>query len=301
MGGEVQRMTVRKVMEFIDDRTECGGRTDVETVARYSGYSLRHMQRLFISETGVSIGAYIRHRRLTRAALLLRLTTRTLADISFSLGFDSQQSFNREFKKQTGFAPLQYRNAPFWSFSGLAEESLRTSGQHEEPGVVFLKGKFICGHEVITRGSVTHFPENSCGVTEHVFRALSGVKRELWWTTEILPGGSARGESGYRVRNRLGYTGGRTGDTFSSPPGYYFRTVFHTTPETHTENVRHIYLNVMPEYEIKRAEGPDIMTFLPDEGGGVKCTLFVPVAEMPSERNSLPHDKRIYGITGYAK
>lgn len=290
-------------MEFIDDRTECGGRTDIETIARYSGYSMRHMQRLFISETGVSIGAYIRRRRLNRAALLLRLTKRPLADISFSLGFDSQQSFNREFKKQTGYAPLQYRNAPFWSLSGLAGESLCSSDQYEESGLIFLKSRLICGREIITQGRVINFPENNSGyeVTEHAFRALSRVKQELWWTMEILPGESAQGQSCYQVRNRLGHASERTGKMFSSPSGYYFWTVFRTTPETHMKMVRHIYLSVMSECKLKRAEGADIMILRHDNSGGIKCTLLVPVAEAPLQEKYNPEDKRNYEITGLKK
>lgn len=101
----MQRMTVRQVLAFIDDNLENEARIDVATLARYSGYSMRHIQRLFRDVTGMKVGEYIRRRRLTRAALLLRLTLRPLADIAFSLGFDSQQSFNREFKKLTGYAP----------------------------------------------------------------------------------------------------------------------------------------------------------------------------------------------------
>ncbi|HFW6977527.1 helix-turn-helix domain-containing protein [Escherichia coli] len=59
--------------------------------------------------TGIPLGEYIRYRRLSRVALLLRLSQRSLQDIALSTGFDSQQSMNRDFKKNTGLTPGQYR------------------------------------------------------------------------------------------------------------------------------------------------------------------------------------------------
>ncbi|EAR3058921.1 helix-turn-helix domain-containing protein, partial [Salmonella enterica] len=68
---------------------------------------------------GIPVGKYIQLRRITRAAILLRFTNLTIADISERLFFDSQQTFTREFKKNTGFTPLQYRKSQLWSFKNM--------------------------------------------------------------------------------------------------------------------------------------------------------------------------------------
>ncbi|HBA3590928.1 TPA: helix-turn-helix domain-containing protein [Escherichia coli] len=49
-------------------------RVDISQLVKYSGYSQRHLQRLFRNKTGMLMGDYIRRRRLTRAAILVRLT-----------------------------------------------------------------------------------------------------------------------------------------------------------------------------------------------------------------------------------
>lgn len=54
----------------------------------------------------VPLGEYIRKRRLCRAAILVRLTAKSMLDIALSLHFDSQQSFSREFKKLFGCSPV---------------------------------------------------------------------------------------------------------------------------------------------------------------------------------------------------
>ncbi|HFB2156673.1 TPA: helix-turn-helix transcriptional regulator, partial [Escherichia coli] len=81
--------------------------------------SRRYLQILFTKIMGIPVGKYIQLRRITRAAILLRLTNLTIADISERLFFDSQQTFTREFKKNTGLTPLQYRKSKLWSFKNM--------------------------------------------------------------------------------------------------------------------------------------------------------------------------------------
>lgn len=274
----MQRMTVRQVLAFIDDNLENEARIDVATLARYSGYSMRHIQRLFRDVTGMKVGEYIRRRRLTRAALLLRLTLRPLADIAFSLGFDSQQSFNREFKKLTGYAPLQYRRLPFWPFATLKKVVTCAPPNIIKSGMVHLKGGHICGQKVIAHGCI---PEPSSrneevSFTELIFRALQEIKQPLWGIAEATP--ERHGQYDFRVNGCLGYPDGKTGDWFSYPAGWYFRIVFITAPETHSENIHQIYQSLLPAHDINRAPGPDILVFQHDKEK-IICHLFIPVIE----------------------
>ncbi|HAX5242334.1 TPA: helix-turn-helix transcriptional regulator [Escherichia coli] len=105
----IHRMVVEKIMEYIDTEVESCRRIDIDTLAIYSGYSRRHLHRLFMAETGMRLGEYIRYQRLNRVVLLLLFTRRQYQDIALSVGFDSQQSFNRAFKKATGTTPKAYR------------------------------------------------------------------------------------------------------------------------------------------------------------------------------------------------
>lgn len=102
-------MVVEKIMEYVDTEVESCRRIDIDTLAIYSGYSRRHLHRLFMAETGMRLGEYIRNQRLNRVVLLLLFTRRQYQDIALSVGFDSQQSFNRAFKKATGMTPKEYR------------------------------------------------------------------------------------------------------------------------------------------------------------------------------------------------
>ncbi|WP_407906387.1 helix-turn-helix domain-containing protein [Escherichia coli] len=121
---DVSRMTLQNkviagVIAFAEHLLESESRSDISQLVRYSGYSRRHLQRLFRNKTGMSVGDYIRRRRLTRAAMLVRLTGYPLHDIAISVGFDSQPSFNREFRKRFGCSPGIYRSRPGWDLSLL--------------------------------------------------------------------------------------------------------------------------------------------------------------------------------------
>ncbi|WP_312545274.1 helix-turn-helix domain-containing protein, partial [Pantoea eucalypti] len=71
---------------------------NIDQITLKSGYSKWHMQRMFKEMTGQTLAAYTRKRRLTMAAMALRLTRMTLIDIAVRFGFDNQQNFTRVFK-----------------------------------------------------------------------------------------------------------------------------------------------------------------------------------------------------------
>ncbi|AUX92323.1 MDR efflux pump AcrAB transcriptional activator RobA [Mixta gaviniae] len=91
----------------------------LDNVAAKAGYSKWHLQRMFKEVTGHAIGAYIRARRLSKAAVALRLTSRPILDIALQYRFDSQQTFTRAFKKQFTQTPAWYRRASEWNAYGL--------------------------------------------------------------------------------------------------------------------------------------------------------------------------------------
>ncbi|EIC85256.1 helix-turn-helix domain-containing protein [Serratia sp. M24T3] len=91
----------------------------LDTIAAKSGYSKWHLQRLFKSFTGQTLGTYTRQRRLTMAATELRMTQNSVLRIADKYQFDSQQTFTRTFKKQFKTTPAVYRRLEQWPSFGL--------------------------------------------------------------------------------------------------------------------------------------------------------------------------------------
>ena len=100
-------IVISHLVLWIDSNIE--HRLSVEDVAKKSGYSKWHLQRVFYQMKGENIAAYIRDRKLTLAANDLVKSHDKILDISFRYGFDSQQSFTRSFSRKYRIPPQKYR------------------------------------------------------------------------------------------------------------------------------------------------------------------------------------------------
>ncbi len=72
-------------------------------------FSPSHFHRIFKKITGTTPNEYILSVRITNAKLLLLTSEKSLADIAFECGFDTQSYMNYVFKKKLGKTPLEFR------------------------------------------------------------------------------------------------------------------------------------------------------------------------------------------------
>jgi len=107
------------LLDWIDNNLD--SRLDIETVARRSGYSKWHLQRLFKEHTGYPLAGYIRAQKLQKSVERLSHSDEPILNVAIALGFDSQQSFNRSFKRQYGQAPGAWRR----NMGGAGTQQLR--------------------------------------------------------------------------------------------------------------------------------------------------------------------------------
>lgn len=115
---KISVQTVGKIMinkkEIIDDlivwiEGNIENRLDIDTLAKKSGYSKWHLQRVFYTCTGTKIGNFIREMKLSHAANLLLKTEEPIISLALKYGFESQQSFTRSFTRKYGIPPNKYR------------------------------------------------------------------------------------------------------------------------------------------------------------------------------------------------
>ena len=87
---------------------------DEDKITHLSTYSYPMFSRLFSILTDTPLSEYIRSRKLTEAAVLLRDTNIKVIDIAMKYGYESSDSFGTAFKKFHGFTPSEVRNGkPF--------------------------------------------------------------------------------------------------------------------------------------------------------------------------------------------
>ncbi|MFK4082468.1 helix-turn-helix domain-containing protein [Kribbella sp. NPDC020789] len=81
----------------------------VTALARLAGVSHNHLTRLFQAETGDTVIAYLRHRRMTRARHLLVASTLSIPAIAASVGIPDLQAFNKTCRRELGASPRAIR------------------------------------------------------------------------------------------------------------------------------------------------------------------------------------------------
>lgn len=83
---------------------------DYEQVARVACCSSYHFQRMFSYMASVSLGEYIRRRRMSLAAVDLQGSEDKIVDIALKFGYGSPTAFNRAFQTVHGIAPSLVRD-----------------------------------------------------------------------------------------------------------------------------------------------------------------------------------------------
>ena len=90
---------IQTLIEWIDEHIDQP--LNIDVVAKKSGYSKWYLQRMFRT---------VMHQTLLLAAQALRSTQRPIFDIAMDLGYVSQQTFSRVFRREFDRTPSDYRH-----------------------------------------------------------------------------------------------------------------------------------------------------------------------------------------------
>ena len=104
---ETRDNEIAKAISFITEHINQP--IEVSDVVGIVSLSRRGLYDRFRAATGKAISSYIRQRRLEHFSKLLLETNLTIAEIAYSMGYDSGANVARLFKKHYGITPLAYR------------------------------------------------------------------------------------------------------------------------------------------------------------------------------------------------
>lgn len=82
---------------------------DIERIAEKAALSPFYYQRIFGALCGMTVGDYVRARRMTLAAQKLASTKDKVIDVALAVGYDSPDSFAKAFQRFHGITPSQAR------------------------------------------------------------------------------------------------------------------------------------------------------------------------------------------------
>ncbi len=264
----------------------------LDNVAAKAGYSKWHLQRMFKEVTGHAIGAYIRARRLSKAAVALRLTSRPILDIALQYRFDSQQTFTRAFKKQFIQTPALYRRSEEWDSSGIRPPIRLEKWEMPTPEFIALPPmhlvgmtqSYSCTLEQISsfRSELRiHFWRQYLGEAKCIPPILYGLhhsrpshekddEQEVLYTTAIEP---------QDVPENI-----LSGQPIDLEGGDYAQFIYEGPADGLQSFILALYGTCLPTLRMTRRKGHDIERFYPQERApdaprplSIRCEYLIPV------------------------
>ena len=98
---------MNKAVNFIESNIL--EKIDSGMIAKEAETTQFHFQRMFHMLSGITVGEYIRRRRLTLAAQEIASSNINIIDTALKYGYESHASFTKAFTKLHGFAPVMAR------------------------------------------------------------------------------------------------------------------------------------------------------------------------------------------------
>ena len=115
---------------------------DEKKITHLSGYSYAMFSRLFSILTETTLSEYLRGRKLTEAALILKDTNEKIIDVAFKFGYESSGSFGTAFKNFHGFTPSEVRNGKPFKLISRIPLALTVNGGRSMNVTIQKKGSF---------------------------------------------------------------------------------------------------------------------------------------------------------------
>ena len=119
---------IQNALDYIENHIT--DKLDYSEIAEQAYCSVFYFQRIFNALCGMTIGEYIRNRRLTLAGSELSSLKSKVIDVAFKYGYESPESFTRAFTKFHGITPSEARRngSGLKSFSRLSVKIIMKGG-----------------------------------------------------------------------------------------------------------------------------------------------------------------------------
>ena len=90
------------VLDFIEKNLESD--LSLESLSQKANYSTYHFHRVFSTIVGERLNQYVNRKRVERiASILLRGSNKSIKELAYLYGFNSESSFSRTFKNDSTY------------------------------------------------------------------------------------------------------------------------------------------------------------------------------------------------------
>ena len=208
--------TLNGAIDYIEDNLLDD--ISLSEIARHVYISNEHLQRGFSALANLTIGEYIRNRRLSLAGLELTHKDIRVIDVAMKYGYETPESFSKAFSRFHGFAPSAARknSTALKSYSRLIIKIIMEGGtimdyriEKREAFEVVAKVEGFTAEEIANtilpfwsiNGDGAEVFTNLLHITRN---AGEGVNFDTWYYSREMPGGEV--PEGYEVWQVPEYT-----------------------------------------------------------------------------------------------
>lgn len=103
-----QNHSVSKIMDYVSENY-CDNTISLKQISLKFGFHENYISNLFKNAYGENLSAVIERLRIEKACDMIKNTSMKIGDIAEAVGYTSDASFRRAFKKITGVSPGEYR------------------------------------------------------------------------------------------------------------------------------------------------------------------------------------------------
>jgi AraC-like DNA-binding protein len=107
-GGSLRDFYIRESLSFIEQRYQ--DEISVEDIAAFCNLDRSYLGKVFKSVLNTSPQDFLIRFRINKSCELMKITDRTISEISVMVGYQNQFNFSRTFKHITGKSPRAWRN-----------------------------------------------------------------------------------------------------------------------------------------------------------------------------------------------
>ncbi|EDS3841709.1 helix-turn-helix transcriptional regulator [Citrobacter portucalensis] len=279
----MQIVVCKHILKWVEDNLI--SELNVSDMAASTGYSRRTLELWFSAHYGMSPGKYLNRRRMTRAAVLLRLTRLSVTEIALLLHHSSNQSFARAFRRFFGVTPTDYRNAKEWDLSALQASFFYAKEIPFDVTVCILSEQYITGRSCTCTDSYLYNSNNL--LTDYIRREVTRLTK-AGAENIYLSGGTAPPQNMNESRGGLlvaivtvgTLVNVRTEDTMVMPGGRFCRYSFSCKWEEYTAHTNMIFIHIMSENKFFYTGGNCYVHFTGEPEHVEKkicCEMFIPV------------------------
>ncbi|MDQ0232696.1 AraC family transcriptional regulator [Metabacillus malikii] len=177
--------SIQKAIEYMEKNLT--DEITIESIAKQANVSPFHFQRTFAVLTEITVGDYIRRRRLTLAGEELLTTDAKIIDIAYKYGYDTPEAFSKAFRRQHNVTPSEVRKnkGKLQSYNRLIIQVILKGAEPMKYSIVEKDAFQIVGvkrefSRVAEEENVVGIPElweevNQNGISDLLFQLNDGI------------------------------------------------------------------------------------------------------------------------------